>query len=727
MDLAATEDDPTTPTTVDPPATLRRPIRVRLVVPEPSKRRNTAAGQAYQHELKKERYQSAVRAFDRHLEAIRALESTNPSAFSSYQAFSPTEAAYDRLYDAHVLTASAAKALLLLVPSAELDSRLLEYNNVLSTQVEHLRHFFEYVQPLKDSVMPLPRSPPNAGTLPDPPAPDNSSEGSTTPASTDVDSASNPTPPSMSDAAVSDSNTAFIPPGSSTTSSDAALGSTEDSLQLPTGSESDLARSSDSIQTVVPNGPPAGPSGTQRNTNPPLAKPNATKDARRPRSTTGSLGKLSLRSKIRHRIGKGQTRSQGTSLTRSSGSLDLHPTTLALLEEQEQKLRVQGLRQAQAKEEEARQARAARELVEAETELKVCEMRRKIIQREALEQDLGSDSDDDIENYSPPLLRRHLNNNNNPNLPISTSAPTDINSQVLVTASTTSAPISTVSTTNIYTSAASGPAIPPPCITTGVAFNIGAPSFVPSFPRATTYTTTTTTSSWGNTNTYSNLSQSNRMMVPNPTFNSQAPAVHPSYPLSTQPYIPSMQSSYVPPAQPFPQPYIPPACAPAAAPNTIMNNVDANYFQFLQALVFRPADGALFDGKPENFLSFISFFENSIGLAITNPTLKLKALLDSLAPAIRTRLSHNSLLEPTLGYNRAVHMLWEDYGSPAQVYDAVLSTLEKGGSIDKDNLVAQRQLSRDVAGAQAVLQALTVRCNGLYDYESQACNKRLIA
>ena len=245
---------------------------------------------------------------------------------------------------------------------------------------------------------------------------------------------------------------------------------------------------------------------------------------------------------------------------------------------------------------------------------------------------------------------------------MSTSAPTDINSQVLVTVSTTSAPISTVSTTNIYTSAASGPTIPHSCITTtslttGVAFNIGAPSFVPSFPRATTYTTTTTTSSWGNTNTYSNLSQSNRMMVPNPTFNSQAPAVHPSYPSSTQPYIPSMQSSYVPPAQPFPQPYIPPACAPVAASNTIMNNVDANYFQFLQALVFRPADGALFDGKPENFLSFISFFENSIGLAITNPTLKLKALLDSLAPAIRTRLSHNSLLEPTLGYNRAVHML----------------------------------------------------------------------
>ena len=111
--------------------------------------------------------------------------------------------------------------------------------------------------------------------------------------------------------------------------------------------------------------------------------------------------------------------------------------------------------------------------------------------------------------------------------------------------------------------------------------------------------------------------------------------------------------------------------------------------QWLQALVFRPSDSAKFEGKGETFLPWITFYETSIGSTVTNPTLRLKQLLDSVAPHIRRQLDHCALLPPEDGYNRAISLLWEDYGSPQVVCDSILAGIEKGGLIAEEDLKAQ--------------------------------------
>ena len=149
--------------------------------------------------------------------------------------------------------------------------------------------------------------------------------------------------------------------------------------------------------------------------------------------------------------------------------------------------------------------------------------------------------------------------------------------------------------------------------------------------------------------------------------------------------------------------------------------------QWLQALVFRPSNSAKFEGKGETFLPWITFYETSIGSTVTNPTLRLKQLLDSVAPHIRRQLDHCALLPPEDGYNRAISLLWEDYGSPQVVCDSILAGIEKGGLIAEEDLKAQRHLSRGVSAACAVLDALSQRSNGQYDYMGPANTKQVIA
>jgi len=152
-----------------------------------------------------------------------------------------------------------------------------------------------------------------------------------------------------------------------------------------------------------------------------------------------------------------------------------------------------------------------------------------------------------------------------------------------------------------------------------------------------------------------------------------------------------------------------------------------DHLQWLQALVFRPSDSSKFDGRPETFLPWVTFFETSIESTISNPTLRLKHLLESVSPAIQKQLNYCALLEPTLGYELAKSMLWADFGSPQLVCDSVLTGLEKGSLIQEEDLKAQRHLSREVSAAHAVLDALSQRSNGLHDYTSPANDKRVIS
>lgn len=123
----------------------------------------------------------------------------------------------------------------------------------------------------------------------------------------------------------------------------------------------------------------------------------------------------------------------------------------------------------------------------------------------------------------------------------------------------------------------------------------------------------------------------------------------------------------------------------------------------------------------------MNFFEFTVEKNIHDPVLKLKELLASCVPEIRKKLQHCLSMNPTEGYARALRVLWEDYGSPAGILQAVLSTLKPKNIIGRHDLSSLRQHFRDVEAAYSLLNSLTARSGGLYDYSTPANTQEFIA
>ena len=149
--------------------------------------------------------------------------------------------------------------------------------------------------------------------------------------------------------------------------------------------------------------------------------------------------------------------------------------------------------------------------------------------------------------------------------------------------------------------------------------------------------------------------------------------------------------------------------------------------EWMNAYIYRPTEEMRFTGRPEEFLSFVNFFDNAIERYVTDPLLKLKELIGACSPEIQEKLRHCQSLPPEEGYMRARTILLEDYGSPHCILDAIFTKLRSNQVIAQNNLSLLRQHSRDLSAALSLLSALNQRSGGLYDYIAQANNKDLIA
>ena len=360
-------------------------------------------------------------------------------------------------------------------------------------------------------------------------------------------------------------------------------------------------------------------------------------------------------------------------------------------EEEAEKIKAEAQRRARDAEDEARQRAAD---LEAELALDIARMNRQTYEDALREQDLGSD-EEEVDSWGSMQFQSAADSS----VPMHRPIPTESNPMV-------SSVVSTRPQVNFQLGSVAPTSVPGPRV---------------AVPGTYTSPTLSTPSTW-----FAPPPQTIANLLPAPIpVQSQ---VSQFSPFSSSNYVPTARSNLDPNASSFhSRPGAYPASVNVQSQQPREPEPQSSNQEWMNAFMYRPTEGMRFSGKPEEFLSFINFFENSIGRYVRDPLLKLKELIGACSNEIQDKLRHCQSLSPEEGYSKAVSILWEDYGAPECVLDALLSNLKGTQTIAQNNLPLLRQHSRDVSAALSLLTALNERSQGMYDYIAQACNKDLIA